>query len=535
MRSCLANSWLRYAATICVLAVAARAEAITEIIDRNVEMNDGTAAVGDDNRPYFTIGGPDGYVGTATSGGTDTSSTVTNPNAGIGGNSIYNNLANGVPLGVGVNFGVSFTVATTNAAHVLADGGNPGLGVNPGGANANELSAGEQLLFSNIQISNVSIFDPLGLLQPGATISNPKWKALRSATFSGGDTAQIIDADTMQVVKTFLGNNPANPVATPRDIENNYNKGVFTPTNSVILSTTAGNWPLKGIRYEVAFDYELAPVPTTRRTFQFGEPQLGDPPQGAYEGQSSHQLLDTGGNADTIITISAVGNGALLDTNDTGVGVNSSEDDAGTDNEERFINGTLPTPEALHFSFDKDVSFESLTLGNIDFAGTEGVVLGFVSGTNPFAGGLTGYSGDYSVDLNSITFAPTAANQTPYTITYGKNGQQEIIVEAGTVLSLTASPAVDQGFILDMITVNLLEEPGLEGDHNGDGVVDAADYVAWRKDPAAFGGDPAGYDAFQENFGESGGGGAGAVPEPASFALVLLALLGVAPRWSRKA
>jgi hypothetical protein len=40
-----------------------------------------------------------------------------------------------------------------------------------------------------------------------------------------------------------------------------------------------------------------------------------------------------------------------------------------------------------------------------------------------------------------------------------------------------------------------------DGDHNGDGSVDAADYVAWRKDPANFGGNPAGYNEWRQNFG----------------------------------
>jgi hypothetical protein len=66
------------------------------------------------------------------------------------------------------------------------------------------------------------------------------------------------------------------------------------------------------------------------------------------------------------------------------------------------------------------------------------------------------------------------------------------------------------------------------GDYNGDGTVDAADYVVWRKDPAANGGDPAGYDLWRQRFGEGGGsGGSGAVPEPA--AAILLMIGGLCP------
>lgn len=74
----------------------------------------------------------------------------------------------------------------------------------------------------------------------------------------------------------------------------------------------------------------------------------------------------------------------------------------------------------------------------------------------------------------------------------------------------------------------------LAGDHNGDGVVDAADYVAWRKTPLAFGGDP-GYNIWRQHFGESdgGSGGSGQVPEPASLILVLVGGAAVACRRQR--
>lgn len=76
------------------------------------------------------------------------------------------------------------------------------------------------------------------------------------------------------------------------------------------------------------------------------------------------------------------------------------------------------------------------------------------------------------------------------------------------------------------LDVGMGEAPGLEGDHNADGVVDAADYVMWRKNPGDFGGDPGGYDAWVANFGEGGAGsGGGAVPEPASLMLVAIGLV----------
>jgi hypothetical protein len=85
------------------------------------------------------------------------------------------------------------------------------------------------------------------------------------------------------------------------------------------------------------------------------------------------------------------------------------------------------------------------------------------------------------------------------------------------------------------LEVNFISAPaGTPGDFNNDGVVDAADYVIWRKggpiqndtDPPGAG--PEDYAAFVENFGEvtpPGAGDGGAVPEPATFVLVALALV----------
>jgi hypothetical protein len=66
------------------------------------------------------------------------------------------------------------------------------------------------------------------------------------------------------------------------------------------------------------------------------------------------------------------------------------------------------------------------------------------------------------------------------------------------------------------------------GDYSGDGKVDAADYVLWRKNPGAYGG-PEGYNAWRANFGQPAGSGAGLdsqnVPEPLSWMLFSCALI----------
>jgi hypothetical protein len=81
------------------------------------------------------------------------------------------------------------------------------------------------------------------------------------------------------------------------------------------------------------------------------------------------------------------------------------------------------------------------------------------------------------------------------------------------------------------------------GDYNNNGTVDAGDYAVWRRNPANFGGDPAGYNTWRSNFGNTGGasvsaspsfvgvdftvtasasGFGTAVPEPAAMALLLI-------------
>jgi uncharacterized protein YyaL (SSP411 family) len=81
----------------------------------------------------------------------------------------------------------------------------------------------------------------------------------------------------------------------------------------------------------------------------------------------------------------------------------------------------------------------------------------------------------------------------------------------------------------------MLPEVPLAGDYNDNGVVDAADYVAWRNggplqnDPTP-GVQPADYELWRARFGNVVGGSSsnlGAVPEPKSLVLLLIAMLSV--------
>jgi hypothetical protein len=71
----------------------------------------------------------------------------------------------------------------------------------------------------------------------------------------------------------------------------------------------------------------------------------------------------------------------------------------------------------------------------------------------------------------------------------------------------------------------------LAGDFNGDNSVDAADYVVWRKSDGSL----EDYDVWRAHFGQTGGSpsaqrAAGAVPEPASTALIILGCTGLVAR-----
>ena len=75
--------------------------------------------------------------------------------------------------------------------------------------------------------------------------------------------------------------------------------------------------------------------------------------------------------------------------------------------------------------------------------------------------------------------------------------------------------------------------PILAGDYNGDGSVDAADYVLWRK----YDGTPTGYDKWRENFGQTAASGnhvlGVAVPEPARAMLWAYGVVAFAARRSK--
>jgi hypothetical protein len=118
-------------------------------------------------------------------------------------------------------------------------------------------------------------------------------------------------------------------------------------------------------------------------------------------------------------------------------------------------------------------------------------------------------------------------------------------------LSLTATPGLPEVLAWDLdigaTHVVLSVMPALAGDYNASGVVDAADYVVWRKllnqtgtGLAADGDDnnivnAGDYDLWRTNFGAMIGSGAVAVPEPAAAWLLCFGLFSLRPESRYKA
>jgi hypothetical protein len=100
------------------------------------------------------------------------------------------------------------------------------------------------------------------------------------------------------------------------------------------------------------------------------------------------------------------------------------------------------------------------------------------------------------------------------------NGQIAEVLIWNTALS----EADLQSVVAELNNKYFVPAAGQQGDFNGDTKVDAADYVLWRKDPAAF--LPADYNTWRSNFGAGNGAGSGvgadSVPEPGSVLLLVL-------------
>ncbi len=147
--------------------------------------------------------------------------------------------------------------------------------------------------------------------------------------------------------------------------------------------------------------------------------------------------------------------------------------------------------------------------GNWELAYTLATGSGSNSGARALAGSIVG--------ADTILYATTTAASANRLVKIVDSGAGAVYSDLATAPTNTAFRGVE--FVAASV--------GVPGDYNGDGKVDAADYVLWRDNPVNFGGDPAGYNTWRANFGAGAGSGLGssaAVPEPASLVLLVFSL-----------
>ena len=239
------------------------------------------------------------------------------------------------------------------------------------------------------------------------------------------------------------------------------------------------------------------------------------------------------------LSIAAQGSNASFDADAEGIGI-ASNFDTGNPAVQRRIDGTYATPETLEFFFDQDVLIKSLLVDGLNFSNAETVVLEFISGVNPFTE-LAGYdSNGFSLGVDSLVFDSSVAGAMEFSIEFGILGQDEFLITAGTVLSLTTDSPVGGGITLSAISIarpleavtQILQDYNLDGtidaidlavwetsfgsttaleaDGNSDGVINGADFLVWQQ---------------QLGLASSALAAASPVPEPTSSASLLASLI----------
>lgn len=135
-----------------------------------------------------------------------------------------------------------------------------------------------------------------------------------------------------------------------------------------------------------------------------------------------------------------------------------------------------------------------------------------------------------------------------YSIELNLSGNGQInMIPTTDVISFALPAGV---FLTSALGVTFGTPPSVVGDYNGNGSVDAADYVVWRRNEGTSNmllNDPIGgtiggpqYDQWRAHFGQPPGSGAGvgtsaAVPEPSTLVMLVLAAANVCSRGRRAA
>ncbi|MCI0333394.1 MAG: autotransporter adhesin family protein [Planctomycetes bacterium] len=162
-------------------------------------------------------------------------------------------------------------------------------------------------------------------------------------------------------------------------------------------------------------------------------------------------------------------------------------------------------------TFDPGLSTTIVTAGNLALSSTSTLIIE-LGGTTPGSGhdqidaaGTLALDGTLLVALAN-GFGPASGNSFDLFNWATSSGMFDTLMLPA--LSAGLAWNTSQLYVSGVLSI----VPGLPGDYNFDGTVDAADYVVWRKGFAS-----GNYATWRANFGETASGGAGdsnAVPEP---------------------
>ncbi len=219
--------------------------------------------------------------------------------------------------------------------------------------------------------------------------------------------------------------------------------------------------------------------------------------------------------------------------------------------------GSIPAGNVAVYGPNSVMAPSSALTQNLDFAINDNNALGVTGGTaaadtNAAAAVTTGM--EFSIALADL--GNPAPGSTIKIAAVVNNSDHRYL--SNQILGTFAAPQINLGgdgtggFIGDLSGINFnnfagnqyftiqVPSAGVQGDYNGNGIVDAADYTIWRdhlgqtyalanRDTTNSGPiNQADYTFWKSRFGAISGGGAlgsGAVPEPASVALLTLGVL----------
>jgi hypothetical protein len=136
--------------------------------------------------------------------------------------------------------------------------------------------------------------------------------------------------------------------------------------------------------------------------------------------------------------------------------------------------------------------------------------------------------GGVRIDVDGAAYFAISTDSGGYSIPVPEDGEYEVIFSGGSFATYSTLATVSNGW---NVKVDYLVSPLVEGDINGDGLVDARDYVAWRNTMSD---DIGQYILWKENYGGGAGlTGMARVPEPSAVLLLALVLPAACLRWRK--